>query len=218
MNAVGNLRFDESNFIPSYDRLQGSPRKRKKRDASEIESRWRIAVENLMQQHDDDNDGLPQAGEAYSSFHSTLSFNKGSSTSSEKAKKGNGEPSSSNLDGGKHREDATVDGWDPLPCDPTLTIPGELVLSREKKDSSIYWPARIEAYLPPTKPLKPGRYTITFFDSAQAVVPREFFFTSDEDGFGNCKVSTLFIPLAFGWSDAIFIAGPVEEQLRGRAE
>ncbi|TFY77251.1 hypothetical protein EWM64_g6763 [Hericium alpestre] len=78
--------------------------------------------------------------------------------------------------------------WMPPPPDPFLTIPGELILAVERKRKTEYWPARIEEYVPPTKPSAKQKYRVRFLDDKTVDLERECFFTSTERGFATCKV------------------------------
>ncbi|THH20878.1 hypothetical protein EW146_g559 [Bondarzewia mesenterica] len=80
------------------------------------------------------------------------------------------------------------DFWKPPPPDPMLDVPGELVLSLEKKGRTEYWPAKVEEYIPPSKRTAKPRYRLLFLDDAMLSVERSMFYTTGEDGFYSCKL------------------------------
>ncbi|THH19590.1 hypothetical protein EW146_g1614 [Bondarzewia mesenterica] len=83
---------------------------------------------------------------------------------------------------------ATYDFWKPPPPDPMLDVPGELVLSLEKKGRTEYWPAKIEEYIPPPKRTAKSRYRLLFLGDAMLSVERSMFYMTGEDAFYSCKL------------------------------
>ncbi|KAJ8468607.1 hypothetical protein ONZ45_g17187 [Pleurotus djamor] len=83
----------------------------------------------------------------------------------------------------------TVDNdefWIPPEQDPRLTIPGEAVLALDRHK---YWPARIRAYVPPTKRTqKEGKYEVEFLDGTMKTITRKKFYIAEEDGFITCDI------------------------------
>jgi len=75
----------------------------------------------------------------------------------------------------------------PPPPDPMLQIPGDRLLAREKNGSSIYWPALLEEYIPPQRPKQKAKYRVRFLDNTKSVIPRDWFYTSEEPEFSTCK-------------------------------
>lgn len=74
--------------------------------------------------------------------------------------------------------------------DESLQIPGEPVLAKGTGSDRNYWPARVLEYVPPrNKRDKEGKYKIEFLDKTTSIVNRSAFYTSEEDGFGTCKVN-----------------------------
>ncbi|EAU88657.1 hypothetical protein CC1G_01030 [Coprinopsis cinerea okayama7 len=76
--------------------------------------------------------------------------------------------------------------------DGNIKIPGELVLARTNQVSlKEYWPAQVLAYIPPKvrgNVKEERRYKVKFLDNIQMDIPRSYFFTEEEDGFGLCKM------------------------------
>ena len=81
--------------------------------------------------------------------------------------------------------------WSPAPADDTLQIPGELILAIGKGGETEFWPARILLYLPPKPPRKHGKYRVEFLDTSKKDIPRHWFYSSNEEEFGTCKVRVL---------------------------
>jgi hypothetical protein len=191
LTSAGDLRFETATFRPSQPpcEVTASPRKRRKTDDGKpkfsLETRWRAAVAQMMEEHEIDNDGLPSVDTAYSdglygSARKTTSYLLPKERKVAKTDKGKRTyASDSDLDSSGR--------WSPPPQDPSLTIPGELVLAKEPK-GSYFWPAKVEEYCPPTNPRQKAKYKVRYLDETDAVLLREHFFTSDQDGFATCKV------------------------------
>src|ERR1700722_5170999 len=185
-----NLRFDPTTFrlARTVDQVTESPRKRRKKGdpaqgTAAIELKWRASVSKMMDEHEKDNDGLPSVGLAYSDDLYGSARNVDSWLPPKVASK---------VTKGKQTRASTPepepsDRWTPPPPDPTLDVPGELVLAREPKGTH-YWPAMLEEYIPPLKPTQKAKYKVRFLDESTYAVPRDTFFTSDEEGFATCKV------------------------------
>ncbi|KAF9469412.1 hypothetical protein BDZ94DRAFT_1303884 [Collybia nuda] len=194
-------RFDSPTFvIPSDfdgDDLHESPRKKQKRDRGDLEERWSIAVADMVRKKADEEEGsddLPEVG--------TLEFKYIPASPTKDAK---GTPNGSQKEKTRRKseiflDDETnaylelgaieVDRWSPPPADDTLTIPGELILAREKRPNTTYWPARILQYVPPKKRSQEPKYLVEFLDGKKLYIPRDIFYTTDEDSFATCEVGT----------------------------
>ena len=161
--------------------------KRDHGDLGDIEKKWEAAVSEMIQDGEEQagSDHLPDIGEAFNyqfdvspaaSFNVVHNVGKGSSSK------------------GKGKRKRTCDSedevfWEPPPADASLDIPGELVLGREKASkTSAYWPAKIKDYVPPTKRTEQGKYTVIWLDASEQNIPRDWFYTTDEDGFAFCTV------------------------------
>jgi len=75
------------------------------------------------------------------------------------------------------------------------------ILCRSNRGSTVHWPARVVAYIPPTKSSQKPRFTVDFFDWKTTEVTRDMFFTQydeDEKGFATCEVC--FLPFLIGFS------------------
>jgi hypothetical protein len=185
----GTLRYDSNTFRPlkAFDQILASARKKRKtNDNTDIESKWRAAVDKMMEEHEIDNDGLPSVGLAFSdglygSVRQAINLTSTNGKFPRKiANKGKGKRVSSS-------DSDTSDRWSPPPPDPILVIPGELVFAREPK-GTIYWPAKLEAYIPPTKATQKPKYKVVYLDDTRCNITRDLFFTSDQEGFTDCKV------------------------------
>lgn len=70
------------------------------------------------------------------------------------------------------------------PPDPTIQIPGELVLAQAPGTGSHYWPGKILKHLPD----KYEKYQVQFLDDEIYSVSRSKFWTSEEEGFVTCSL------------------------------
>ena len=184
LTIAGDLRFDINNYRNTKTSSEpvASPRKRRKAyDDANIDAKWQAAVTQTMDEHDLDNDGLPSVGLAFSeSLYGSARNAMMTPHVSEKHAKGKGKRVSA-------LDVAIVDRWTPPPQDLTLVIPGELVFAREQK-GTFFWPAKLEEYIPPTKPSQKPKYKVRYLDETQNVVTRDMFVTADQDEFTTCKV------------------------------
>lgn len=207
-NARGKLRFDASNFIcsPSLhaDDIRRSPRKKQKRDDADMVVRWQAAVACMLLENEDENDGLPNVGLAYSAGSFYAFGPKVNETRAKEVVKSKGKGKGRLKQRSPPRSSDSISTFpvlpssptrqSPPPCDGLLTIPGELVLAREKKNGSLYWPAKLLEYIPPTRATKKmGNYLVVYLDETQKAIPRDWFFTSSEDGFGSCRVGRILL-------------------------
>ena len=69
-------------------------------------------------------------------------------------------------------------------------IPGELILAKERKKDTQYWPAKIMRYHAPSRPSEKPLYEVLFFDGMVKKLPDDgdMFFTEGQAGFHACKV------------------------------
>ncbi|RDB22192.1 hypothetical protein Hypma_010693 [Hypsizygus marmoreus] len=207
-------RFERPTFVTSIadtEDLEGSPRKRQKYDRSNLEERWRVAVAEMVgaREEEDGSDVLPEVGalgfvkflpsvpsptksvKERSQMHETgKGKGKGNGKGRRKKKNGNeaGGYSGSDSDGMDIDWAVLESRWSPPPPEFGLEIPGELILAQEKATSAYYWPARILEYKPPGKAKQEAKYLVQFLDEKRAEIPRKWFYTSDDDDFGTCKL------------------------------
>jgi len=84
------------------------------------------------------------------------------------------------------------DFWEPPALDDGMTIPGELVLARDKASTNVsYWPGQLQAYIPPATRKQQAKFTVMWLDGATQDIPRSWFYRVEDDGFASCKVSTI---------------------------
>ncbi|EGN95688.1 hypothetical protein SERLA73DRAFT_186864 [Serpula lacrymans var. lacrymans S7.3] len=173
----GILRFTPHTFRvsnSSHD-VRASPRKRQKTD---LAHKWEMASQMMLNVEEEENDGLPNI---LSSFDGSFSAVKNKQKSLIKRDaKGKGKLVETNID-------VDMDRWSPPPCDPTLQIPGELVLARPPRNNK-FWPAKLIAYIPPTKATQKSKFTVKFLDELEYDLTRDRFYTSEEPGFVDCEL------------------------------
>lgn len=89
---------------------------------------------------------------------------------------------------GERSVDPQTVRWSPPSPDITMNIPGELVLSKDKKSRNVYWPARVDAFILPKGPGEEAKYRLTFLDNQVIEVTRDMFLIYDQEQFGTCQV------------------------------
>jgi hypothetical protein len=179
-----------STFLISSSHLQdnevlvtASPKKKQKTD---IETRWRSAVDDM---NEDKNENDDEDVAVFKTTPSKLESVKGKSKPKAKAgkgKKGKNKARSEDEDTDMLSDDDVF--WVPPPADESLNIGEEKVFAREKKNPSLYWPALILYYKQPKNSKEVPLYGVRFLDEVRAEIPRSWFFTSDQDEFATCKV------------------------------
>lgn len=179
MALRGRVRFNEKN----YKTMSGdaaatlSPRKRRKLD---IDTRWTEARDLMLQEDEDANEGLPMLLSSH--FSRDASFT-GNALPTGRSKVADVIVLSDGEDDKPQQK-----SWKPPPRDETLEIPGELVLAREKKMYTDYWPAKLLEYIPPSNPKQHPRYKAQFYDGEVKNIDADWFYTQLDKGFGTCKV------------------------------
>jgi hypothetical protein len=191
LDMIGRPRFAKPTFVSflsvSSNEPTASPRKKLKRDRGDIEKRWEAAIRDMILDGEEQagSDHLPDIGEAFN-YHFDASPTTSSTVVPTNMGKGKGKGK------GKRKRSCDSDDeglWEPPPADVGLDIPGELVLGRDKATkTSPYWPAKIKDYVPPTKRTEHGKYTVIWLDASEQNIPRDWFYTPDEDGFAHCTV------------------------------
>ncbi|KAJ6531170.1 hypothetical protein B0H19DRAFT_1040567 [Mycena capillaripes] len=161
------IRFTKPKYVQSVKHDGASPKKRQKLDRADLEAKWNAALSDVVEYCKEEmpstvflnsvRDVAPRPQEE------VIPKNKTSHSSK------------------------TVDpDWVPPTEDETLIIPGEQIIARENKSAKYHWPAQILAYIPPPNPSKVGLYEIEWMDRTTAKVPRDWFYSMEEDGFGTC--------------------------------
>lgn len=133
----------------------------------------------MLKAHQDANDGMPLLLSRYIMDVSPPTL--------DNYKRG---MSSTGLDLSDDEPEDKAASWRPPPANFMYEIPGELVLTRERKRDTQYWPSKLMKYHPPTKPTEKPLYEILFFDGTVKKFPddEDMFFTPSHEGFRTCKV------------------------------
>ncbi|KAF9218185.1 hypothetical protein BS17DRAFT_770859 [Gyrodon lividus] len=180
--------------------------------STSLEDRWKSAVQSMEKASTLERDGLPALISSYASagasFYDSLDdsdpdtsdfrqslrkptkstgvvSNTPKSTESPrmlKSQRLKANLKSSNLKGDTTA--STTRDWSLCPPDPTLQIPGELVLAQAPKTGASYWPAQLIEHVPGRK----ERYKVKFLDDEKYVIGRDRFWTSEEEGFVCCTL------------------------------
>ena len=196
----GVKRFSRATFrlIPSSVDDDVSPPTKKPRldETASMETRWESAVQSMDKASTLEQDGLPTLLSSYAATGGYDSLDDSDSDTpdlrqplrkpttpresalSASAKKSKPRRSKVDTSGTAPREMSLCHP------DPTLQIPGELVLALAPRTGNAYWPAQILMHVPAPK----EKYRIKFLDDEEYVVSRDRFWTSEEEGFVLCTL------------------------------
>ncbi|OAX37118.1 hypothetical protein K503DRAFT_720231 [Rhizopogon vinicolor AM-OR11-026] len=195
-NLSGEKNFSRATFqvssLSSSESSNPPPRKKTKTDICE---RWEAAVKALEHADELKRDGMPEmisayTGGTFSSEDEDVDDFRGAApgppSQGSKAGKGKGKAKVAPRD---EFEVPTDRAWSPPPADPTLQLPGELVLAQAPRTrGNKYWPAQLLSYVPPTKPGGKERYRAKFLDDQEYDLNRDKFWTSEEQEFITCDM------------------------------
>lgn len=201
----GAKRFSRTTFRPialSADVDVSPPTKKPRLDESaSIEAKWESAVQSMEKASTLEKDGLPALLSSYgNSFYDSLddsdpdmsdlrqSLPKPTPPAPKKAKATGParklKPQRSRANLKDDMSGNTSRSWSPCPPDPTLQIPGELVLALAPRAGGSYWPAQILEHAPGRQ----EKYKVKFLDDKEHVITRDRFWTSEEEGFVWCTL------------------------------
>lgn len=203
----GAKRFSRTTFrltSLSTDTDVNPPTKKKRLDESaSIEAKWESAVQSMEKASTLEKDGLPALLSSYAtaggSFYDSLddsdpdtsNLRQSTSKLTTARKKSKPADSARKLKPQRSRANLRHDmsgkasrSLSPCPPDPTLQIPGELVLALAPKTGGSYWPAKILEHVPDRK----EKYKVKFLDDEEYVITRGRFWTSEEEGFVQCTL------------------------------
>jgi hypothetical protein len=208
---VSNFLVSPSNDVP----VTASPQKKQKTD---IVSRWDAAVD-LMNEDKNENDDADVVFFSNSPTNPEKPKGKPKATPKTKvgkSKRGKGKARSDDEDIDMFTDDHDThdDLWVPPTVDESLNMGEEKVFAREKKNSSLYWPAFVKYYKAPRNAKEKPLYGVRFLDETAGEIPRSWFFTSDQDEFATCKVFFPFPPYSYPEGRCrgfYYIAGNMEE-------
>lgn len=186
-------------------------------DHASIEAKWDSAVQSMDKASTLEKDGLPALISSYATtggtfydslddsdpdtsnlrqLHKPTGSNAKKSKLTESRRKLKPQRSRANLDSDPCG--STPRAWSPCPPDPTLQIPGELVLALAPKTGASYWPAQIVQHVPGRK----EKYKVKFLDDEEHVITRDKFWTSEEEEFVRCTLGE--------WESAVKTVDDVE--------
>ncbi|KAF7295591.1 hypothetical protein MIND_01099100 [Mycena indigotica] len=172
----GEIRFPHPQYVNA-----GGARKRQKLDKTVLEEAWMKAVAYLIRDMDD---SLPSPEFITSVRHIPKLPDPTGQPAKQKQTKG----ISISDDELSELSETEDEPWIPPPPDWTLTIPGELILGKERKLDRQFWYAKVLEYVPPPAPDKKPLYKVLWIDSQEGLIERDWFFACEEDGFGTCTV------------------------------
>ncbi|KAG5649415.1 hypothetical protein H0H81_004008 [Sphagnurus paluster] len=181
------------NLACNKDGVLGSPRKKVKHDWESLKEFWNSAVDELHAHYaslkpevqTDEDDDLPAVG--------TMDFDIFVKSAPSPTRSAKGITTRGVANGKRKRaddlqSDAEEEVWKPSVLDPDGFEPGDTVFARAKPSPSIFWPARIEVYLPPKKPRQKGKYRVEYLDTTKDDIPRDWFYTPEENQFFTCTL------------------------------
>ncbi|KAI0807816.1 hypothetical protein C8Q74DRAFT_1187467 [Fomes fomentarius] len=180
MMLDGHIRFNDGNYRTSRgDSVHSSPQKKPKLD---LDAAWREA-RGLMVKADEDGDEALLA--------TTSQYADASSATQDKYKrngKGKGKAIGSDFDEWNLNWARPERRWRAPSANPLLEIPGELVLAKEGKTRTQYWPAKLLSYVKPTKPTQKPKYEVRYFDGTVKEIEPDWFWTTTDDEFATCNL------------------------------
>lgn len=180
--APRQLRFTEKTYASvgsRADDVTDSPHKKQRKLRLDYDSRWCHARDLMLKQYQRMNDGLPL----------TLTLLVRDDSPEFSLHPIRGEDSSRRATTSPLSEpDDADDLWEP-PVSP-YEIPGELVLARERRSSTQYWPAKLMRYIPPRARGQKARYEVLFFDGTvkKLLDDSDMFFNEVHPNFKSCLV------------------------------
>lgn len=199
----GAKRFSRITFCHSAgDDARPPTKKLRLDDIASMEARWEAAVQSMDKASTLEEDGLPAllssyattGGDFYDSLDDSdpdtsdlrqpLSSSSKKSRSTDSARKLKSQGSKANLKSDTRGKPRPQRPWSPCPPDPTLQIPGELILALAPRTGGSYWPAQIIQHVPDHK----EKYRVKFLDEEEYVITRDKFWTSEEEGFVRCAL------------------------------
>ena len=180
--APTQLRFTDRTYAPPAQLggdADASPRKRQRTSRADLDNRWSHARELMLRHYQRMNEGFPLTLSQWvrdDSPEATLLPSKLRPTSRQ--------ASISLLS----ELDDTDEFWE-APESP-YEIPGELVLAREKRSYTQYWPAKLMRYIPPTARGDKAQYEVLFFDGKvkKLLDDSDMFYNEAHPNFKSCVV------------------------------
>ncbi|KAI6028895.1 hypothetical protein F5J12DRAFT_714265, partial [Pisolithus orientalis] len=173
----GKRRFNRLTFrtASGEEGVTSSPPAKKQRfeGGASLVDRWEAAVSSMEKATALEREGLPALISSYASGRKSPS-------KTQSVKKPRSQRSVGNL---KVAYAQTPKNFSPCPPDPTLQIPGELVLA-QAPGSTFYWPGKILEHHPD----KSEKYRVMFLDDKIYAVSRTKLWTSEEEGFVTCAL------------------------------
>ena len=179
-----HLRFNKNNYRTlCADFSPSSPRKKRKLDLDET---W-LEARDLMIDADEseDGEGLLQGS---ASSNGVNRLKNGDSKGKARARTGSDAEVELSLFDFNSKPDRS---WRAPSADPLLELPGELVLAKEGKLRSQYWPAKLLEYIKPKRPNQRPKYKVLFFDGTVKPIDADWFYSTTDDEFSTCTVRSL---------------------------
>ncbi|KAL4068125.1 hypothetical protein J3A83DRAFT_4096706 [Scleroderma citrinum] len=185
-DECGTRRFDRSIFrIRStaddlVDLTSPPPQKKQRLDnETSLDDRWEEAVSSMEKASALEREGLPAVISSYANGNGSFSDSLDDPDPDTSTLRKSAAHSKASL---KVTYAPTPRSRSVCPPDPTIQIPGELVLAQAPGTGSYYWPGKILSHRPDTY----EKYMVQFLDDKVYCVSRGKFWTSEEKGFVTC--------------------------------
>ncbi|KAI0093757.1 hypothetical protein BDY19DRAFT_989301 [Irpex rosettiformis] len=176
------LRFSARTYYASSglgESLHASPRKKQKTSQADLNSRWCDARNLMLKKYQDMNDGLPLTLSLHvrNEIPDVNSFPDTSQHHSARQ---------SSIGLFSHQSNFEDIFWEP--SESPYEIPGELVLAREKRTFTQYWPAKLMEYIPPQKRGEKAQYQVLFYDGKMKKLSEDsdMFYHVSHPNFKSC--------------------------------
>lgn len=157
--APRQLRFTDATYVSGSqlaDDVKGSPRKRQKtmrESHTNLDTRWRNARDLMLRHYQRQNDGFPLSISLFVKDDSPEASS-GLSRVAKPVPRASPTPSV--------EPSGPDDLWEPTMS--PYEVPGELVLAREKRTFTQWWPAKLMRRVPPRRRGEKALYEVLFFD------------------------------------------------------
>ncbi|KAI0345095.1 hypothetical protein BDW22DRAFT_1353961 [Trametopsis cervina] len=155
-----------------------TPRKKQKTTQADLDRRWNEAKNLMLKRFQDMNDGIPLHVSHFIRDDTPSVVGQPDFEQRNETREPSATPSSGSAD---------IETWAP---ESPYDIPGELVLAKEKRSNTQYWPAKLMRYFPPSKRGAKARYEVLFYDGKVMRLPddSDMFFNEVHPNFKNCRL------------------------------
>lgn len=197
--APKQLRFTEATYTHAAqltDDVNASPRKKQKtsrESRDDLDRRWSNARDLMLKYYQRQNDGFPLSIALFvKDDDESADPSSGTARAVKPAQQASPTPSAELTEASNF--------WEP-PESP-YEVPGELVLAREKRAYTQWWPAKLMRYLPPQHRGEKALYEVLFYDGKVKKLPddSDMFYNEVHPNFKSCSVRR-YMPSVSMWME-----------------